>query len=82
MLRYGRLYGAGTGFDAPPRSLPLHVDAAAYAAFLAIDHGGPGIYNIAEPDTGVRTDKAVAELGWSPGFRLASHSSETRAGGI
>ncbi|MGA8259037.1 MAG: NAD-dependent epimerase/dehydratase family protein, partial [Arenicellales bacterium] len=28
VLRYGRLYGPGTGVDEPPASLPLHVDAA------------------------------------------------------
>ncbi|MBS7700013.1 MULTISPECIES: NAD(P)-dependent oxidoreductase [unclassified Chelatococcus] len=69
VLRYGRIYGPGTGFDAPPASLPLHVDAAAYAAFLAIEHGQPGAYNIVEPNEAVATHEAVTELGWSSVFR-------------
>jgi nucleoside-diphosphate-sugar epimerase len=70
VLRYGRLYGPGTASDRPPESLPLHVDAAAYAALLAIDHGEPGIYNIAQPNGQVATEKARAALGWTPDFRL------------
>jgi nucleoside-diphosphate-sugar epimerase len=72
VLRYGRLYGPGTwnGDTAPQRS-PLHVDAAAQAARLAIDHGKPGVYNIAEDDGTVSIAKARAELGWDPAFRVA-----------
>lgn len=70
VLRYGQLYGPGTGVDSPNGSAPLHVDAAAYAALLAIDHGAPGAYNIAEPNEHVATDKARAELGWHSDFRL------------
>ena len=40
------------------------------AALLAIDRGGPGAYNIAEPGGEVVVDKAIAELGWRPDFRL------------
>src|SRR5690606_23891862 len=29
ILRYGKLYGPGTGFDRPPGDVPLHVEAAA-----------------------------------------------------
>jgi nucleoside-diphosphate-sugar epimerase len=76
VLRYGRLYGPGTGFDAPPASLPLHVDAAAYAAFLAIDRGEPGVFNIAEPNSEVSTDKAITKLGWNPAFRLPENLPE------
>ncbi|HEY6516429.1 MAG TPA: NAD(P)H-binding protein, partial [Steroidobacteraceae bacterium] len=32
VLRYGRLYGPGTGFEAPAGRSPVHVDAAARAA--------------------------------------------------
>src|SRR5690606_7609608 len=39
VLRYGRLYGPGTGFDRPAGAAPLHVDAAAKAAALAATHG-------------------------------------------
>src|SRR6202042_3241374 len=49
VLRYGRLYGPGSGTDTPPSPPALHVDAAAYAALLAIDHGEPGAFNIADP---------------------------------
>ncbi|MGA6939188.1 MAG: dTDP-glucose 4,6-dehydratase, partial [Pseudolabrys sp.] len=70
VLRYGQLYGPGTASDRPSNSAPIHVDAAAYAALLAIDHGDPGIYNIAESNRHVATEKAHAELGWTPDFRL------------
>ncbi len=71
VLRYGKLYGPGTGFDAPPAGGPVHVDAAADAARRAITHGSAGIYNIAENDGTVSTAKAVRELGWDSGFRVA-----------
>ncbi|HEY6365488.1 MAG TPA: NAD(P)-dependent oxidoreductase [Candidatus Binatia bacterium] len=51
VLRYGQIYGPGTGFDVATGWAPLHVDAAAHAALLAIERGKPGIFNIAE-DTG------------------------------
>ncbi|PBB36546.1 NAD(P)-dependent oxidoreductase [Mesorhizobium sp. M1A.F.Ca.IN.020.06.1.1] len=67
VLRYGHLYGPGTGAEiaADP------ADAAAYAALLAVERGAPGAFNIAEPNGHVATDKAVSELGWRPDFRLA-----------
>jgi hypothetical protein len=70
VLRYGQLYGPGTPSDRPSNSAPIHVDAAAYAALLAIDHGDPGIYNIAQSNRHVATEKARADLGWTPDFRL------------
>ena len=72
VLRYGQLYGPGTASDRPSKSAPIHVDAAAYAALLAIDHGDPGIYNVAQPNRHVTTEKARAELGWTPDFRLSA----------
>jgi nucleoside-diphosphate-sugar epimerase len=66
VLRYGRLYGPGTGVDTPPGPAPLHVAAAAVAARLALTRGEPGIYNIAEDDGAVDIGKARAQLGWSP----------------
>jgi len=66
VLRYGQLYGPGTGTDAPSGSAPLHVDDAAHAALLAIDRGGTGVFNIAGPSAYVTTDKARAALGWGP----------------
>ena len=71
VLRYGRFYGPGTGVDTPPAALPLHVDAAAYAAFLAVERGAPGIYNAVEPNDEVSTAKAVGDLGWNSAFRLS-----------
>ncbi|HEY4201916.1 MAG TPA: NAD(P)-dependent oxidoreductase [Devosiaceae bacterium] len=74
VLRYGRLYGPETGVDLPPSSMPLHVDAAAYAAFLAMDHGEAGIFNVAEPSNEITTDKISRQLGWDWRFRLADAS--------
>lgn len=71
VLRYGALYGPGTGTDAAQGGRPpLHVDAAASAALLAVEKGHAGIYNIAEPSAYMTTDKAQRELGWDSGFRL------------
>ena len=69
VLRYGRLYGPGT-WNTPNARAPLHVDAAAQAALLAITRGAPGIYNVAEEDGAVSIDKARSELGFDPAFRL------------
>jgi nucleoside-diphosphate-sugar epimerase len=70
VLRYGRLYGPGTWSVAATGRAPLHVDAAAQAAVLAITRGPPGVYNIAEDDGAVTVDKARKELGFDPAFRL------------
>ncbi len=64
VLRYGRLYGPGTGVARPPEGGPLHVDAAAHAALLAMTRGSRGVYNVAEEDGTVASEKARAELGW------------------
>jgi len=69
VLRYGLLYGPGTWTDRPARKPPLHVDAAAQAALVAVTRGR-GIYNIADDDGTVSIDKARHELGFDPGFRL------------
>jgi len=69
VLRYGLLYGPGTWTEGPARKPPVHVDAAAYAAFLAVTRGS-GIYNIADDDGTVSIDKARKELGFDPGLRL------------
>jgi nucleoside-diphosphate-sugar epimerase len=71
VLRYGRLYGPGTWNETPSGKAPLHVDAAAQAAFLALA-APPGLYNIAEDDGVVAIDKARRELGFDPAFRLPS----------
>jgi nucleoside-diphosphate-sugar epimerase len=71
VLRYGQLYGPGTHSAVPSKSAPVHVDAAAYAAMLAIDRGRPGAYNIAQPNNHIATEKALMELGWDAQFRIA-----------
>jgi len=70
VLRYGRFYGPGTGFDTPRSGAPLHIDAAADAARRAMTSGSAGVYNIAEDDGTVSIRKATDELGWSPDFRI------------
>ncbi|WP_029911734.1 NAD(P)-dependent oxidoreductase [Caulobacter sp. UNC358MFTsu5.1] len=70
VLRYGQLYGPGAWSMAPDGASPLHVDAAAYAASLAVGRGRHGVYNIAESGAEADNAKALAELGWRPGFRL------------
>src|SRR5262245_25236758 len=72
VLRYGWLYGPGTGADKSFERGAVHVDAAAHAAVLAIDRGKPGIYNVAEDDGAVTTDKARTQLGFDPTFRAAT----------
>jgi len=74
VLRYGKLYGPGTGFDTPTAGGPVHVDAAADAARRAVTHGASGIYNVAEDDGTVSSAKAVRELGWRHDFRIRSQA--------
>jgi len=71
VLRYGKLYGPGTGFDTAPPGGPVHVDAAAEAARLSITSGQSGIFNIAEEDGSISSAKARSVLGWDPAFRIA-----------
>jgi nucleoside-diphosphate-sugar epimerase len=70
VLRYGRLYGPGTWFDKPGSGGALTCAAAAQAALLALSHGMPGIYNIAEDDGEFSIEKARRELGFDPSFRM------------
>jgi nucleoside-diphosphate-sugar epimerase len=77
VLRYGRLYGPGTWYDAPPAGAPVHLDAAADAARRALRCGERGIYNIAESDGTVTSEKARRILGWSPTFRVAASQTRT-----
>ncbi|HSP49537.1 MAG TPA: NAD(P)-dependent oxidoreductase [Pseudolabrys sp.] len=73
VLRYGLLYGPGTWFELEKRGIPaLHVDAAAYAALLAVSKGKPGIYNIAEDDGAISSEKAKREFGFDAKFRIKS----------
>lgn len=73
LLRYGQIYGPGTGADVAAGSSPLHVEAAAYAALLALQRGKAGAYNIAEDAAEVSSAKAKRELGWSPDMRSVTH---------
>jgi nucleoside-diphosphate-sugar epimerase len=70
VLRYGHFYGPGTWTEDPFGDTPVHVDAAAHAALLAVTRGRPGIYNICEDLDSAAIDLARRELGWDPGFRL------------
>lgn len=71
VLRYGFLYGPGTWSpDGPLRAPAVHVDAAAQAALLALTKGKPGIYNVAEDDPALSSEKAKRDLGFDAGFRL------------
>jgi nucleoside-diphosphate-sugar epimerase len=70
VLRYGRLYGAGTWTEAAAGPAPLHVDAAAQAARLAVTRGEAGIYNVVEEDGAVSAAKARRLLGFDADFRM------------
>jgi nucleoside-diphosphate-sugar epimerase len=70
ILRYGLIYGPGTGFDAPIAPGSVHVDAAAKAAELAVTQGQRGVYNVAETDGSVSSDKAIQTFGWDAGWRV------------
>jgi nucleoside-diphosphate-sugar epimerase len=74
VLRYGRLYGPGTGTAATRDEPCLHVDAAAFATVQAIERARRGIYNIAEADGYLSIEKARRELGYDPYFRLDGHT--------
>jgi nucleoside-diphosphate-sugar epimerase len=69
VLRYGLFYGPGTGFDAPVGPGSVHVDAAAKAAELAVTRALPGVYNVAEEDGAVTSEKVIRILGWDAGWR-------------
>ncbi len=69
VLRYGYFYGEGT-WNATPVKPAIHVEAAAQAALLALSRGTAGLYNIAEDDGVVSSDKARRELGFDPAFRI------------
>ena len=70
VLRYGHLYGPGTGARSIPESPSLHVDAAASAALLAIEKERSGTYNIADRNGYLSIAKARRELGFDARFRL------------
>ena len=69
VLRYGQIYGPGTSTPVPRGATPVHVEAAAWAALLAVQRDARGIYNIAEDGPEVSSDKAQRELGWHAALR-------------
>ena len=71
VLRYGQLYGPGTWNTAQGGRVPVHVDAAAHAALLAVDSPHTGVFNIAEEKGLVSAERARRLLGWNASFRLA-----------
>jgi nucleoside-diphosphate-sugar epimerase len=70
VLRYGRLYGPGTGAEVAAAP-SVHVDAAAWATVLAVERAAPGIYNIADPGPQLDTGKAQTKLDWSADWRIS-----------
>jgi nucleoside-diphosphate-sugar epimerase len=70
VLRYGQFYGPGTSNAGPKGSCPVHVEAAACAAVLALRHAEGGVFNIAEDSPDVSSEKAKREFGWHPSLRL------------
>jgi len=69
VLRYGQLYGPGTSSSGPKGACPVHVEAAAWAAVLALRHAQGGIFNIAEDSPELSSEKAKRELGWHASLR-------------
>lgn len=70
VLRYGQLYGPGTSTAEPKGASPLHVEAAAVAALLALQHSEGGVFNVAEDCDEVSSEKAKRALGWRADARL------------
>ncbi len=71
VLRYGFFYGPGTWSGDKPNPPAVHVDAAAQGTLLALAHATPGVFNIAEDNADLSSEKAKRELGFDPAFRLA-----------
>jgi nucleoside-diphosphate-sugar epimerase len=70
VLRYGQIYGPGTSNAVPTGTSPVHVEAAAWAALLAVQRRATGVFNVAEDHAEVSSEKAKRELGWNPASRL------------
>ncbi len=79
VLRFGQLYGPGTGTNAAKGPSPVHVDAAAYASLFAVERASIGVFNVAEPNSEIRTDKTQRELGWRADLRLPPHLAAVAA---
>ncbi|POY37574.1 dTDP-glucose 4,6-dehydratase [Solitalea longa] len=70
VLRYGLFYGPKTGFDAAIAPASVHVEAAAKAAEMAVTKGQTGIYNVAEADISLSSEKAINTFGWDANWRV------------
>ena len=70
VLRYGHIYGPATGSDAEGEAVSLHVEAAAWAAVLALEKGARGIYNVADAGHQVSTQRIERDLGWNESLRV------------
>ncbi len=70
VLRYGFFYGPGTWSPETPRKPAIHIDAAAQATVLALDRAKHGIYNVAENDPALSSEKAKRDFGFDAGFRI------------
>ena len=70
VLRYGLFYGPGTSNAGPKGACPVHVEAAAWAAVLALRQAQGGVFNIAEDNPEVSSEKAKRDLGWHASLRL------------
>jgi nucleoside-diphosphate-sugar epimerase len=70
VLRYGFFYGPGTWSPDMPRKPALHIDAAAQATVLALNKARHGIYNVAEDDPGLSSEKAKRDFGFDASFRI------------
>jgi nucleoside-diphosphate-sugar epimerase len=72
VLRYGHFYGPDTWSEHGTPAPSVHVDAAARAVVLALERRARGIFNIAEPNALICTDRATCTLGWDWRFRIAN----------
>ena len=71
VLRNGWFYGADSGIATPVDFVPpVHVDAAVHAIVLALAHNQNDVFNIADDDARLSSEKAKTVLGWKPDFRL------------
>ena len=63
VLRYGLFYGPGTWTEGPARKPPLHVDAAAQAALLAVTAATPA--STTSPTTTARSRSTRRARSWA-----------------
>jgi nucleoside-diphosphate-sugar epimerase len=81
VLRYGRIYGPGTSTPEPAGGPSVHVEAAAWAALLAVQRSSGGIFNITDDNPDVSSAKAQRELRWNAyDLPIAGRTTVTLAG--